>query len=180
MTRYIAFLRGINVGGRQKIAMAELRAALGEIGHTEVATLLQSGNAVFTAKAGSESALVKALDAQLLAKFGMPVRCVVRTVDELAAVVANDPFAGVADDGARYTVTFLSAAPAATFAAEVDPAALAPEELRVVGREVYAWCPNGLHDAKVNKVLTEKKLGAVPTTRNWNTVTKVLALAQHA
>ncbi len=178
VTRYVAFLRGINVGGKQKIAMAELRAMLADLGFTDVATLLQSGNAVFTGKDDDEASVVRTLDAQLQATFDMPVRTVVRTADELAEVVANDPFKGIADDGAKYTVTFLSAPPGENFAAAFDPADIEPEKLTIIGREVYSWCPDGLADAQVNKVLTERRLGAVPTTRNWNTVTKLLALAQ--
>jgi uncharacterized protein (DUF1697 family) len=176
VTRYVALLRGVNVGGRQMVPMADLRALLTDLGFDDVATLLQSGNAVFSATGQTEAKLVRTLDKQVQETFGQPVRCVVRTASQLDAVVAHDPFQKMATDPARYTVTFLSAKPASSFAFTDDE--IAPEKLTVKGREVYAWCPNGLQKAKVNKVLTEKRLGAVPTTRNWNTVVKLRDLAR--
>jgi uncharacterized protein (DUF1697 family) len=174
----VALLRGINVGGNTKIAMADLRAMLTDLGFTDVATLLQSGNAVFSAKDKTEGAVVRKLDAAVHKTFGMPVRSVIRTAAELAQVVAHDPFKGVATDGAKYAVTFLSAPPPKEFASSVDPGSIAPEQMKVIGREVYMWCPEGLRDTVVGKLLTERRLGALPTTRNWNTVTKLLALAE--
>jgi uncharacterized protein (DUF1697 family) len=177
MTRYIAFLRGINVGGHAKIAMAELRELLGTLGLTDVVTWLQSGNALFTAPTQDESRLRATLEAAVAERFAVPSKIVVRSVPELDAVIAHDPFAGIADDGARYLVVFLSEAPAVERIAAIDADAYRPDEFRVIGREAYLWCPAGLRDSKLALQFTDRKLGVVATARNWNTVTKVRSLA---
>ena len=121
MARYAAFLRGINLGPTRRVPMQELRAALEAAGYGGVRTLLQSGNVVLTSDA-EPAELEQDLAASLREAFGFDIAVLVRTRDELAEVVASDPFAGVADDPARYQVSFLSAEP--------DPAGV--EELEAV------------------------------------------------
>lgn len=177
MPRYVALLRGINVGGNKKVAMARLRELLQGLGHTGVATLLQSGNAVFTAREKSEARLVKQLETAIAAEFGFEVAVVVRTRDELAAAIEANPLPGAEDAPSRFLVTFLSAAPEPKRLAELDPAAYLPDEFRVVGREIYARFPDGIHDSRLAAALGGKRLGVTPTARNWSTVLKLLALA---
>jgi uncharacterized protein (DUF1697 family) len=174
--RYVAFLRGINVGGHAKIAMADLRAMLNDLGYEDVATLLQSGNAVLTADGGPTD-VATAIEDRLRTDTGLDVRCVVRTADELRNVLAHDPYGGHATDPAKYVVGFMDKAPAKAKVAAIDPAAYAPDEFRVVGREAYIWCPSGLANTKLTGATLEKKLGVAMTARNWNTCQKVLALA---
>jgi uncharacterized protein (DUF1697 family) len=179
MGRYVAFLRGINVGGRATIAMAELREIIAEAGYTDASTLLNSGNAIFTAEGRQGAAAVaRTLEGAIEARFGRAVPCLVRTDKELAAIIAHDPFRGVATDPARYMVTFLSAQPDPAKLAAIDPAAYLPEQFAARGREIYLWCPNGLRETAFGNVFFEKKLAVVATARNWNTVTKALAAAQ--
>jgi len=174
--RYVVFLRGINVGGHAKIAMADLRAMLADLGYADVATLLQSGNAVLTADDGPAE-VATTIEDRLHTDTGLNVRCVVRTADELRDVLAGDPYRGHANDPAKYVVGFMDNAPATAKVAAIDPAAYAPDEFRVVGREAYIWCPNGLANTKLTGQFLEKKLGVAMTARNWNTCQKVLALA---
>jgi len=176
MSRYVAFLRGINVGGNVKVPMAGLRTMLADLGYTGVATLLQSGNAVFDAT-GKPATIGKAIEDRIHADLALNVKVLIRTPDELRSAIENDPFAGVANDGARYVIAFLSAEPAEAKVTAIDPAAFAPDEFRIRGRECYIWCPNGLRDTKFTAPFFEKKLGVVATARNWNTCHKVLALA---
>jgi uncharacterized protein (DUF1697 family) len=178
--RFAALIRGINVGGKKKIAMADLRDLLSTLGYTDVATLLQSGNAVFSAPRGRPDRLAKQIEDAIRAELGLDVRCLVRTAAELRAVVDADPFTGVASDGSRYLALFLSAAPDKGRLAEHDPTTLAPDHIRLGERVIYHWCPDGFLAAPDVSGFVEKRLGLTVTGRNWNTVTKLSALAAAA
>ena len=106
--------------------------------------------------------------------FGFEIAVMVRTRDELAEVVATDPFAGVADDPARYQVSFLSAKPDPAGVAELKAVDIAPERVAVRGREVYAWHPGGVGRSELAKLITARRLGVEVTARNWRTVNKIL------
>jgi len=177
MPRYVALLRGINVGGNKKVPMARLRELMEGLGCTGVATLLQSGNAVFTSREKSPAKVVKQLEAAIAGEFGFEVSVVLRTRDELAAAIQANPLPGAEDAPSQFLVTFLSDVPEPKRLQAIDPAAYLPDEFRVVGREIYARFPNGLRDSKLAGVLGGPKLGVTPTARNWSTVTKLLELA---
>jgi len=177
MTRYVALLRGINVGGNKKVPMAQLRELLQGLGYTDVATLLQSGNAVFTAKEKSPAKVVKQLETAIAQEFGFEVSVVIRTRDELAEVIKANPLPGAEDAPSKFLVTFLSDVPEKKRLEQMDPAAYLPDEFRVVGREIYARFPNGIGNSKLATVLGGPRLGVTPTARNWSTVTKLLELA---
>jgi uncharacterized protein (DUF1697 family) len=176
MPRYVAFLRGINVGGNKLVPMVRLRDLLERLGHTGVATLLQSGNAVFTSKS-RPAQVVKEIEAAIAKEFGFDVAIVLRTRDELAAAIDRNPLAGAEDAPTHFLVTFLSAEPDRKRVQEIDPAAYLPDEFRVVGREIYGRFPNGIGTSKLAGILSTPRLGVTPTARNWNTVKKLLQLA---
>jgi uncharacterized protein (DUF1697 family) len=173
--RYAALLRGINVGGRTRVPMADLRALLGGLGYTGVATHLQSGNAVFTASGGA-AALERAIARGIRDTFGLDVDCLVRNRAQIRAVVADNPLADAATDGSRMLAVFLSRQPSAALLTEHDPAALDPGRIRVGDRVVYQWCPDGFRDAPGVGPFVEKRLGVRATARNWNTVTRLAAM----
>jgi uncharacterized protein (DUF1697 family) len=177
MTRYVALLRGINVGGNKKVPMAQLRKLLEGLGYTDVATLLQSGNAVFSAKEKSPAKVVKQLETAIAQEFGFEVSVIIRTRDELAAVIQANPLPGAEDAPSQFTVTFLSDVPDRKRLKELDPQAYLPDEFQVVGREIYARFPHGMGRSKLALLLSTPRLGVTPTARNWNTVTKLLELA---
>lgn len=173
MPTYVALLRGINLGGKRRVAMADLRAWLTDLGYTDVRTLLQSGNAVFRTPK-KPAAVERELEARLAEGAGFAIDCVVRTADELRAVVDANPLGSVADNGSRYLVSFLRAAPKQPdFAAD----AFAPELFHLGGREIYFWVPDGVQNSKVLAAFPTRK-GEVATVRNWNTVTKLLAMTE--
>jgi len=177
MPRQVVLLRGINVGGHNRVGMAPLRDLLTGLGHEHVRTLLQSGNVVLTSKAtGTE--LERSLELAIAGELGVEPRIVVRTVDELAAVVQRDPFGDVADQPKLYQVSFLSEPLAPAVARELEAADVAPERVAVHGREIYAWHPGGVQRSPLVKLLADKRLGVAATARNWNTVTKLLELAR--
>lgn len=174
--RQIVLLRGINVGGHRRVAMAGLRELLTSLGYVDVQTHLQSGNVVLRSGIRPER-LARRLEQELAAGLGLEIRIVVRTRDELADVIDRNPLGAVATDPSRHLVSFLSAAPDPNVVRELDGVDVAPEQFAVSGREIYAWHPHGINKSRLAKVLSEERLGVTATARNWNTVTKLLALA---
>ncbi|MFC4565527.1 DUF1697 domain-containing protein [Nocardiopsis mangrovi] len=177
MTVYVGLLRGVNVGVRRKIAMADLRAVLAGLGHTRVTTLLQSGNAVFTApdSAGGEDAVAAAVEERLRAELDLDADVIVRTAAHLRRVVDGIPFD--VRDPAKCAVCFLKEPPDPDRLAAIDPDAFAPEEMVPGERELYLYFPDGLGRAKLTPLLA-RRLGTPATVRNWNTTTRLLALAE--
>jgi uncharacterized protein (DUF1697 family) len=174
MPRQIALLRGVNLGPNRRVAMAALRELLSGHGHEDVRTLLQSGNVVLSSTL-KPPRLERLLAEQIAEGFGFDVPVVVRTRDELAEVIERNPLAEVADDPKRLQVTFLSAEPDPAAIAGLEDVALGGERFVVSGREIYAWHPDGLARSELAKQLAGRKVAG--TARNWNTVTKLLALA---
>jgi uncharacterized protein (DUF1697 family) len=175
MARFVALLRGINVGKNNRIAMADLRQLLADAGYTDIRTHLQSGNALFDAGGKATSKKVAAdLERAISERFGFDVKVVARTRDELGAVIAGNTLPST--DGAKLHVAFLDAAVDPTRISDVDPDGYRPEEFQLGERELYLWCANGVIQSKIMKVLTEKRLGRVMTARNWNTVNKLYEL----
>jgi len=175
LTRYVALLRGINVGKAHQVDMPRLRELLAARGHREVRTHLRSGNVVLDSPL-PEAELAADLAAAIEAEFGFAVPVVVRTGAEIAAVVADDPFAAVATDPARYLVTFMSQAPDAARVDALPPAEGGGEYL-VRGRELYLWLPAGIQGTPLASWKWDTLLGRPGTSRNWNTVTRLAALA---
>lgn len=178
--KYAALLRGINVGGSRKVPMAELRSVLEGLGHGDVQTYLQSGNAVFTSMKTDPTALARELEAAIEAHFGFPVRCLVRDGAYLRAVADACPFPAAELEGKQLHVTFLSSEPGAERFAAIDEAAYLPEEYRLGDRVIYLYAPNGLGRSKLAEVLARPAVlkGIDATTRNWNTVVKLVELTE--
>jgi uncharacterized protein (DUF1697 family) len=174
-TRYVALLRGINVGKARQVDMTRLREILTARGHGGVRTHLRSGNVVLASPLDEEK-LVADVEAAIEAEFGFAVPVVVRTGAELAAVVAGDPFATVATDPARYLVTFLPRPPAPDRVDALPPADGGGEYL-VRGRELYLWLPDGVANTPLAAWKWDRLLGVAGTGRNWNTVSKLAELA---
>lgn len=162
-------LRGINVGGHKKVPMAALRALLESLGHRNVRTHLQSGNAVLSTP-DPPADVETALEAALADRFGFEVRVLARTRAELCAVLDRNPLREVTEDGARMLAVFLSTAPDPATAAEHDVAALDPDRIRVGDRVVYQWCPDGVSRHPDVSAFVARHWRVVPTGRNWNTV----------
>lgn len=174
--RYAALLRGINVGGNKKVAMAELRQLLGDLGYADASTYLQSGNAVFTGPAGRVPELRSTLEAAVRDRFGLAVTVLIRTGPELAAVIGRSPLPGPPENPSRFFVAFLSAEPAPGGLAEITALPLGADRIWVSGTEAFLWCPNGAADTILTNSLIEKRLGVAATSRNWNTVNKLATL----
>ena len=178
MPNYVALLRGINVGGHQKIRMSDLRGLMEGLGHESVQTYLQSGNAVFRTGRKSDASLAAAMEKAIAAELGLTVTVLVRSAAELAGVVDAMPYGGRGADAKQLHVAFLSAAPSAGAVKKLDAAQFAPDELEIAGREVYLHYPNGYGRTKLTNAVLERRLGVDATTRNWRTVTKLAELTK--
>jgi uncharacterized protein (DUF1697 family) len=176
MGRHIVLLRGINLGPRNRIAMPQLRALLGDAGFEDVATYVQSGNVVVSSPASADE-VARECERLIAEQLGLEIAVVTRTRDDLARVVAHNPLGDVAVNPKRYQVTFLAAELAADAADRLAAAAVEPERLVVSGREVYAWHPEGVARSKLWAALAGRGLGVTATARNWTTVSSLLALA---
>ncbi|WP_196279230.1 DUF1697 domain-containing protein [Catellatospora vulcania] len=177
MKRYTGLLRGINVGGNKKIAMADLRKLVESLGHQDVKTLLQSGNVVFGSAKSDQAALAEELEKAIEAELGMSVGCLVRDGADLARIIKANPLAEVADNPSRQFVVFLSGPVDAAKLAELDALARPGDRLVAGEREVHMWLPDGAGETKLTHTMFQKRLGVtIATARNWNTVTKLSAL----
>jgi uncharacterized protein (DUF1697 family) len=171
---YVALLRGINVGKAKRVAMAELRALVEELGCRDVKTLLNSGNVVFaTAKpAGIASRIQKAI----ASKLGVSARVTAISADELATIVRENPLGDVATDPSRLLVAVFADAKDRPKLVALAKQEWKPEAIAVGTRAAYLWMPDGVLQSRLAKAL-DKSLGDAVTSRNWTTVLKLAALA---
>lgn len=173
----MALLRGVNVGRNQRVGMARLAELLAGLGYTGVRTYLNSGNAVFTNPSTTPDRAGADITAAIAAEFGKAVPVLVRTAEELAAVVEADPLAGIATNPSRHLVAFLSGPVDPEALAGIDPADYAPEAFHAGTREIHLWMPGGVIASRIGHDFWEKRLNVTATARNWNTVTRLTALA---
>jgi uncharacterized protein (DUF1697 family) len=171
-------LRGVNVAGQKKLKMRELAESYTALGFEDVRTYIQSGNVVFSTSIADASSIVKLVEKELKGRFGHEVTVFVRTPNELAKIVARNPFAG--KDQSKLHVTFLYMKPLGVPTDKIDAARSVGEEFSISEREVFLFCPNGYGRSKLSNNFFEKALTVAATTRNWNTVTTLLSMAEEA
>lgn len=178
MTTYAALLRGINVGGSKKVPMADLRALLTGLGHEDVRTYLQSGQAVFTSGHGDEESLAAEITHAIEKHFGFGVDVIVRDHAYLKAIADACPFPAADLEPKQLHVTYFSAPVSPERFAEIDESAYLPEEFRLGDRALYLYAPNGLGRSKLAEHLSKPRItkGVIATTRNWNTVVKMVEM----
>lgn len=164
--RWVALLRGINVGKHRRVAMTDVRAAFEAVGATDVSTYIQSGNVVFAHRRTAESTLVRRLEDALREVVGSEVPVVLRDAAEMAEVVAKIPFRDVEPEAVH--VSFLAEPPPPRWLAPLDRASFLPEEARVVGRQLYLHLPGGIGRSKLAVAVTRLG-GPTATVRNWRT-----------
>jgi uncharacterized protein (DUF1697 family) len=177
MTRYAVLLRGINVGRAHRVPMAELRELLAGEGHEEVRTLLQSGNVVLDSQL-PPGELAPSVEQALERRFGFAIPTVVRTADELLAVVARDPLRDVVTEPTRYVVSFFDADVPADLTERLGSVDPVDDAYEVDGRELYLWCPHGQLQSPLSAALGKYRGKVVGTARNWSTVLKLAELLQ--
>src|SRR6202035_376534 len=150
MTIYVCMLRGINVGGQNKVSMSALRALFDSLEYRDVATYVQSGNVVFTRHAADENILAGAIEARIASEHGLTVPCVLRSGRELEQIIAVNPLLSGGRDMAKLHVTFLAKEAQAALVDAVGEFRSPPDEFVIAGREVYLYCPAGYGVTKLN------------------------------
>lgn len=170
--------RGVNVGGHNKIKMDALRALYESLKFEDPRTHVQSGNVIFRTKEKNSAALAKKIQNAVERTFGCCPAVILRTPDELRKAIAATPFATRTLEPGKTLVTFLAGDPRPEAVATLLTFKAYPEELHLQGRELYIYFPNGAGKSKLPWSSVEKLLGTTGTARNWNSVTKMLAIAE--
>ncbi len=179
MTTVISLLRGVNVVGNNKIKMEALRALYSSMGLRDAQTYIQSGNVVFRARTRSASGLSQRIGDAIETGFGFRPSVMIRTIEELRDVVARNPFAKRSGlDPSKLLVFFLTQLPSRAACDQALAICVGPEEVRISQRELYIYFPTGQGQSKLSMGRVEKALATSATGRNWNTVTKLLELAE--
>jgi uncharacterized protein (DUF1697 family) len=174
MTVHVALLRGINVGGKNKLPMRELAAMFEAAGCTDVKTYIASGNVIFKATAAVARTLAAKVEKQIAKDHGLRVPVVVRTAKELASAVENNPY--VARDDHSH-VLFLAERPTKAAVAGLDANRSPGDEFAVIGRDVFLYCPNGVAKTKLTNDYFDRKLATTSTGRNFRTVRKLVEMS---
>jgi uncharacterized protein (DUF1697 family) len=176
MATWVVLLRGINVGGANRLAMADLRTLMTDLGHSDASTYIQSGNVIMTSSRSDRAAMAAEISAGIERAHCLTVSAVLRTPVELQAALAVNPFT-TESEGSRVLITFLSDNPAPGDAASLEPDRFVPDRFELRGAELYAHYPNGAGRSKMNLDYFEKRLGVRGTARNLNTVAKLIELS---
>lgn len=172
----IGLLRGVNLGAHNRIAMADLRRIVEDLGYEHPRTLVVSGNVVFGSSDPPATA-AKRIEKALASEAGLNVPVLVRTAQELVRIVERNPFGQHAAEGKFHHVIFLSGKADPKLVREVDPEQYLPERFAAHGSEIYHLTPGGMQGAKLTYAFWEKRLELRATARNWNTVEKLAAMA---
>jgi len=175
----ISMLRGVNLPHHNKINMPALRAVYESLKFRNPQTYLQSGNVIFQTREKSSSALAKKIQNAIEGEFGCRPEVILRTTDELRNAVADTPFLSSRGlEPGKVLVTFLAAEPGPESRVTLQGLSSHPEELHLLGRELYIYFPNGAGKSKLPWSSVEKLLKVTGTARNWNSVTNMLAMAE--
>ena len=175
---HVALLRGINVGGKNKLTMADLAKLFAAAGCEGVRTYIQSGNVVFLADMKTAERIPGAVAGQIAARFGLEVPVVLRSAEELRRVAASNPFLKSGADPDALHVAFLAEAPDRRRAGALDPRRSPGDSFELRGREVYLHLPNGVARTKLTNAYLDATLGTKSTLRNWRTVRKLLEMTR--
>lgn len=174
--KYIAFLRGINVGGKNRIKMADLKLWFELNGFKNIKTYLQSGNIIFESDSTDITRITRNMEICLYKNFGFPIKVIIRSLDELHRIIEGNPF--LKDPEYQHTkmhVTLLRDQRNKNIDVKKGP----NEKFEYNGREIYLYLPDGYSRTKLANNLWEKKLNVIATTRNWKTVNKILELSRY-
>ena len=179
MTVVVSMLRGVNLGPHNRLKMEALRALYESLGLRDVATYVQSGNVVFRTTGRDLVKIGKRIEDGIESTFGFHSDVLLRTTAEMRGVVAANPFAGRSGiEPSKLGIQFLAREPGEEAKAKLNSVEIAPEELRIHGREIYIYYANGMARPKLPLGLIDRTTKMPNTARNWNTVTKLLEMAE--
>lgn len=176
----VALLRGINVGGKNKLPMVDLADMFREAGCDDVRTYIQSGNVVFRAGPALVADIPSLISASILDQFGYSVPVVTRTANEFQETMQANPFAATGAEANKLHVLFLSDLPDRAHVEALDPNRSPGDEFAVLGREIFLHCPNGVARSKLTNAYFDSSLSTTSTSRNWRTVGKLLEMVNEA
>jgi len=174
--KYLALLRGINVGGKNRLPMKDLVQMFEAAGCTDVQTYIQSGNVVFRVSPSKVGKLPGIVGKSIEEKFGYRIPIVIRTPSQLREVLANNPFLRKGASEECVHVLFLADTPEVESVSGLDPARSAPDAFAVCGSEIYLHLPNGAADTKLTNAYFDSRLKTICTGRNWRTTLKLLEM----
>lgn len=185
MQKYISILRGINVGGKRKILMADLKALYEALGFKNPVTYIQSGNVIFETKAKAKNlsaeqagnALTEKIKKAISEKYGFDVPVIIRSVPEIQEIIKQNPFAKPDVDIKSLHLTFLGENPSEENLEKIKTYDYSPDQFEIIGNNAFVFCSTGYSKSKLTNQFFEKKLKVSATTRNWKTVNKLLTLA---
>ena len=179
MEKRIAILRGINVGGRRKVLMDDLKKLFLELDFSEISTYIQSGNVIFNDQSSrSNLELSNMIENAILKRYAFEIPVIVRTVSELIQAVSGNPFYNEEEDIDRLYLTFLQEKPLEENRIKTEKYQYSPDEFVIRGKEVFIFCPGPYNKTKLSNSFFENKLKVKATTRNWKTVLKLIALSR--
>jgi uncharacterized protein (DUF1697 family) len=173
--KYVALLRGINVGGRNSLPMKDLIAMFEKAGASDVKNYIQSGNIVFSASASLAKKIGSLIGAAIKKKYGFESPVIIRSATDLSGIVARNPFAKKGDADVWH-ITFLSSTPSAEQVGALDAKRSPTDSFAVVGSEIFLYCPNGYGNTKLTNAYFDSKLKMVSTVRNWRTLLKLIEM----
>lgn len=176
MPRYVALLKGVNVGGNNRVPMADWKALLSKLGCKDIATLLNSGNAVFTSSERSANTLGEKIRRSIATTLGVDVPVVVKSSVDMSAIIAGNALSTLATDASSLLVAFAQDRKILADLTAIKPLLVGKEQLHIGADAAYLWCADNIRDSKAAAALLGKA-GRNITTRNWATVMKIVALA---
>lgn len=174
--KYVALLRGVNVGGKNKLPMKDLAELCVALGCSDVVTYIQSGNVVFTARASAAKSLPAGISTEINRRLGLTVPVVLRSGPQIDNLLAGNPFLPDDPSGKSLAVAFLADAPSTDAIAKLDPNRSPGDRFHVIGPDIYFHLNTGFADTKLTNAWLDSKLSTVSTARNWNTVIKLAEL----
>jgi len=179
MLKRIAILRGINVGGKRKILMEDLRLLFSELGFKSVSTYIQSGNVLFESdEKQTDTEMAELIEQAILMQYKFEVPVIVRTQEELELAIKNNPFYQRDEtDINQLHLTFLKEIPAKENLVKVESYNFEPDKFKISGNNAFVFCNGKYHQTKVSNNFFENKLKTSATTRNWKTVLKLVELS---
>jgi uncharacterized protein (DUF1697 family) len=177
---HVALLRGINLGGKNAVPMAELRRWVEEAGGKAVRTYVQSGNVLFDATLAAAARIAAAITTHIKEQLGFTVPVVLLTADELRQIAGGNPYLAEGKPENELHLMLLSSASTPERVAKLDPDRSPPDRFTVAGRAIYIHAPNGVARSKLTNDYFDRALGVTSTARNWRTVGKLLALSGEA
>lgn len=176
--RYVALLRGINVGGKNNVPMKMLASMFVDLGCTDVQTYIQSGNVIYTATEEVAESVTRRIPELLRERLGLKVPVVTRTAAELREAVQSNPFLIEGKDESTLHLAFLRNQPTDEQIAALDPERSPGDRFAVRGREVYLFCPNGVARTKLTNAYFDSQLKTMSTMRNWRTVLALIQMVE--